>query len=516
LALLLSWPTVGDGQQAKEADGPDPKVPILTLTGHTNEVYTVVVAPDGKHAASATNTEVKCWDLATGREVWNFPTRSTHVYGLAYSPDGKKLAVGITRQAKVLDAENAKELLTINGQGHYLFRMVFSPDGKHLAISSGSSTNKGDLCVWESDTGKEALRISGLTDAFLNVSYSADGKRLVTASGAAQGTRPGEVKVWDAATGKELQAMRGHAENVYALALSPNGRSLASGAGVKGASKAGELKLWETGTGKEVLTLKGHTGPLLSVAFSPDGRRLASASGDKTVRLWDAATGQEVLLLPAHMTAVYSLAFTPNGKKLVSAGGDRTVKVWDVSRLGRSSPPTATSVEELTAQWADLGCDDARQAYRARAALVAAGAEQGIPVIRAHLKPVALTTAAQQRRLTQLMTDIDDPRFAVRQKAVAQLIQMGEIALAPVRKALADKPPLDVRRHLERVAEEVGGAVPGGNRLLALRAVEVLEHWGTPDAQELLKELASGLPEALQTQEARAALERLGQHARMK
>jgi hypothetical protein len=42
-----------------------------------------------------------------------------------------------------------------------------------------------------------------------------------------------------------------------------------------------------------------------------------------------------------------------------------------------------------------------------------------------------------------------------------------------------------------------------------VRAIEVLEHIGTPDANELLQTLATGAPEARLTQEAKASLERL-------
>jgi hypothetical protein len=45
--------------------------------------------------------------------------------------------------------------------------------------------------------------------------------------------------------------------------------------------------------------------------------------------------------------------------------------------------------------------------------------------------------------------------------------------------------------------------------LQPLRAVEVLEHVGTPDARRLLQELAHGLPGARLTSEAQPSLRRL-------
>ena len=53
---------------------------------------------------------------------------------------------------------------------------------------------------------------------------------------------------------------------------------------------------------------------------------------------------------------------------------------------------------------------------------------------------------------------------------------------------------------IERIAPE---------RLRPLRAIEALEHIGNSEAQELLKKLSQGAPEARLTQEAKASLERL-------
>lgn len=46
-------------------------------------------------------------------------------------------------------------------------------------------------------------------------------------------------------------------------------------------------------------------------------------------------------------------------------------------------------------------------------------------------------------------------------------------------------------------------------RLRALRAVQVLEYAGTPEAKKCLEMLARGVPEARLTREAKAALRRL-------
>jgi hypothetical protein len=49
--------------------------------------------------------------------------------------------------------------------------------------------------------------------------------------------------------------------------------------------------------------------------------------------------------------------------------------------------------------------------------------------------------------------------------------------------------------------------------LRPFRALEVLEHLGTPEAQQVLESLAQGAPEARLTQEAKASLERLAKRS---
>jgi hypothetical protein len=97
----------------------------------------------------------------------------------------------------------------------------------------------------------------------------------------------------------------------------------------------------------------------------------------------------------------------------------------------------------------------------------------------------------------------------VRERAAAELRKLGEPVRPFVRKALAGKLSTEARLRLERLRDRLDGEGLSANVLRALRAVEALEHTGTPEARRLLEALARGAPEARLTQEARAALRRL-------
>ena len=112
-----------------------------------------------------------------------------------------------------------------------------------------------------------------------------------------------------------------------------------------------------------------------------------------------------------------------------------------------------------------------------------------------------------------MIADLDDERFAVREKATTELEKLGKEIEPALHKALQGKPSLEVRRRIDRLLEKLESAAPSPEQLRLLRALEVLEHIGTPEARELLRTLAKGASGARLTQEAKASLDRLANRA---
>jgi len=204
---------------------------------------------------------------------------------------------------------------------------------------------------------------------------------------------------------------------------------------------------------------------------------------------------------------VLGLAFSPDGRRLVSASLDTTALVWDVARYTqREAPLVRLGGDELRSAWEDLG-GDAGKAYRAVGALAAAP-EQAVPFLAERVRPAV---APDAKRVAQLITDLDGERFEVREQASRELATLGGLAEPAVRQALAGRPSAEAKRRLEALLEKLDGATPTPEEARAIRVVEVLEHAGTVGARRLLTALAGGVPEAGQTREAKASLERLAQ-----
>jgi hypothetical protein len=160
--------------------------------------------------------------------------------------------------------------------------------------------------------------------------------------------------------------------------------------------------------------------------------------------------------------------------------------------------------EDLAALWDDLAAD-APRAYRAIAGLTQRPGES-VPFLKARLRPAADPDAAEVARL---IAALDAEDFAEREQAHRGLEVVSELATPALKHALEDEPSPEARRRLTGVLERAEKHILSRETLRAVRAVEALERIGTPEAREVLAELAKGVPASWLTQEARAALDQL-------
>jgi hypothetical protein len=151
-----------------------------------------------------------------------------------------------------------------------------------------------------------------------------------------------------------------------------------------------------------------------------------------------------------------------------------------------------------------LGNGDAAAAYALMRGLIAAPRES----VAALDRRLQAAPPIDGTVIDRLIADLDSGRFEVRERASQRLGELGEITREALTKARSGKPSAEARARIKELLDALDSPADG-ERLQLLRAVEVLEAIGTPEARRVLKRLAGGEPKAMLTREAKAALERL-------
>ena len=107
------------------------------------------------------------------------------------------------------------------------------------------------------------------------------------------------------------------------------------------------------------------------------------------------------------------------------------------------------------------------------------------------------------------VADLDDDDFVKREAATAELPRLGRFAEAALKRALENKPSAEVRLRAEVLLKKLGEWQVSPSELQSLRALEVLELIGTPEARKIIESLEKGTVSRRVSEEAKAALGRL-------
>jgi RNA polymerase sigma factor (sigma-70 family) len=449
---------------------------------------------DGQRLLGRTDRYI-AWDPATGQEIQRTAKVAGSRQTLALSPDESLLASTDPKGTiRVWEAMTGRPRHTLTGDWNQVRSCEFSPDGRRLVSQSDDKT----IRVWDVASGRLHRFFSSGKEMRMPV-ISPDGRWLAAAD-SASGLNPQEITLWDLATGREKKRFAPASTYLHQLVFSPDSRLLAA---VGDAStEPGEIAVWSIAKGQRWHVRDDHKPTVLCAAFSPDGRMLATGGADGSLFLWELASGRKRHQFIGHESRILSLAFSPDGRLLAAASPEAPVFVWDVFGA-LDSKKQRLSNDKLERCWIALAGEDAADAFQAIRRLVAAP-EQTLPFFRQHLKPVP---APDLKRVRQLVKMLDSDDFSTRQKATEELESQADVASSTLRQIIAnEKPSLEVRRRLQQIVESVENKP---ETLRAVRAVEVLEWIGTPEAVRLLGELANGAADARLTCEAAAARRRL-------
>ena len=506
--------------------------------GHTAPVTSLQFSQDNKTLiSSASDGKMLRWDVDTGKELEPFELKESEtkrrMYGYPrgyigpshFSPNGKYLIASGSNGGgtAVWDVEAGLELFGLSSAGGYVDRsgiIAFSPDSSRLMAMNRyyGREHAVPIPVWDVETGVPLPSLKGQKGDFTCAGFSTDGSILVTCgyNYPPNGGSIAEAWAWDMATGKTLskvqmpnaqfQSIQFLDHRLYAV-FNQNNQP---------------FKVYDAMTGQESRTLEGSSGLYggTAVALSPDRRLLAlgAQGGDRIapdgrllpnprkVIIWEVASGSirhELGGIEGHVTA---LAFSRDGKTLASGCTDTTIFLWDLT--SKSEKTEAIKPAELDEFWKTLDTTNAKKADEAMRTLVARPAE-AVPFLKEQLKPVP-AVKPDAAKIAKMISDLDSPRYAVREAAMRDLERLGGLAREAVQEAVK-KPGLtpEVRERLDKLTDKVNKPDTGAEWIRPLRGVELLERIGNDEALTHLRTLAAG-GDSPPTRAAKEALGRLG------
>ena len=159
--------------------------------------------------------------------------------------------------------------------------------------------------------------------------------------------------------------------------------------------------------------------------------------------------------------------------------------------------------------WLDLG-GPPEQAYRIVWPLLG-DSKRAMEVLSKRLEA---DNGATDKEITQLVANLASPKFAQRDVAIRRLKQIGTRSFPALELAIKKAPDLETTRRIQELLKTVETSLTP-ETLRDLRGLQILELIGTPEARQLLAQVAAGDAGAAKTRLAQSALERLKSAARI-
>lgn len=258
--------------------------------------------------------------------------------------------------------------------------------------------------------------------------------------------------------------------------------------------------VWEVATGQGVRVFDGDR--RVTAVLGPAGRYVVRVRDDGAVEVHEPFVMKKAVVTVTAVARPHQFEFAPDGRRVAVSLADTSVAVWDTAAWRETiDAGVAKAVPaDLPRLWDDLGAD-AQTGLRAARLLAAAG-DRGVALLKSRL---SARQAPAADRVARLIADLDSPRFGLREKAQADLGDLGPPAEPFLRRALKADPSAEAAKRIEALLAGLATHKPSPAEVREIRAVQALAWQETPAARELLAEWAKGDPAAALTRAAKGA-----------
>lgn len=261
-------------------------------------ISTLAFSPDGKLLATGSSSgsaqrggeTLKLWDPESGQQVRTITGSTEHIGGLSFHPTEPLLAASHgnpATQLKIWNLKSGRAVRILEADGNRSHVLVYSPDGSQLAAGESS----GRISLWNVEAGTVVQTLDEHDSPVTALAFNREGRL-------ASGDEKGLTLLWDVGEKKVVDRLPGLEQRPVALAFSPDGEMLAVASGA-------QTRVWDLTVGEIRGVLSGQFAK--SVAYSSEGSRIATGSGAGSIKpfllLWDGdlppfTIGREARKLP--------------------------------------------------------------------------------------------------------------------------------------------------------------------------------------------------------------------------
>ncbi|KAG7193457.1 uncharacterized protein KQ657_000876 [Scheffersomyces spartinae] len=310
----------------------------IDILGHRSDIRTIDVSDDDKLLATASNGELKIWNILTFKVIRSFVLEGGYALCCKFLPGGTLVVVGFKNgDLELYDLTSSSLVDSVqNAHGNNLetaaiWSMDLTPDGKTLV------TGGNDKCVkfWNFKVVKDLIPGStnsyatlmkfqhkqtlDLNEDVLCVKISPDAKYLAIS------LLNNNVQVVFMDSLKLFLTLYGHKLPVLSIDISHDSKLIITSSADK------NIKIWGLDFGDCHKSIFGHQDSIMNVKFIPETHNFFSTGKDGLVKYWDGDKFECVQKLPAHQSEVWSLSVGYSGRYAITASHDNSIRLWKVS-----------------------------------------------------------------------------------------------------------------------------------------------------------------------------------------
>ncbi|RHZ53364.1 uncharacterized protein CDV56_100679 [Aspergillus thermomutatus] len=287
--------------------------PIMELTGHSGEVFTVRFDPTAQHIASGSmDRSILLWN--TYGQCENYGVLTGHrgaILDLQWSRDSRVIfSASADMTLASWDLETGQRIRRHVGHEEIINCLEISKRGQELLVSA---SDDGCIGIWD-PRQKDAIEYLETELPITAVALSEAGNEVY--SGGIDNT----IHVWDLRKKSVVYSMAGHTDTITSLQISPDSQTLLSN------SHDSTVRTWDirpfAPTNRHIRTYDGAPmgleKNLIRASWDPKGEKIAAGSGDRSVVVWDFRSGKLLYKLPGHKGTVNDVRFSPNNEPITT------------------------------------------------------------------------------------------------------------------------------------------------------------------------------------------------------